>query len=133
MIPLQRPVPELPYSRPRPLADEAPTVTVTATLPLRLTPPVTLPPPADETRVPVTMKGKLFELQPPASVENITFQVPSKAPAAGAILTRASTACGAPAVAATIAVRKAHLSALARLKLAKRLVDRAGMVIFFLF
>ena len=41
-------------------------------------PPVTLPPPADETRVPVTVKGTLLvELQLPARVANTTFQVPS--------------------------------------------------------
>jgi len=53
MNPLQRPVPELPASRPPPFAQEAPTLSRTETLPLPVTPPVTLPPPADETRVPL--------------------------------------------------------------------------------
>jgi hypothetical protein len=52
MIPLQRPAPALPASLPLPLALEAPRVMVTETMPLRLTPPVTRPPPADETLVP---------------------------------------------------------------------------------
>jgi hypothetical protein len=78
MMPLHRPVPELPTSRPLPLAFDAPTDMLTETTPLRLMPPVTLPPPADETRVPDTAKGTLFvELQLPRSVANRTFQVPS--------------------------------------------------------
>ena len=78
MIPLQRPAPELPTSRPRPLALEAPTDIVTATLPPRPMPPVTLPPPADETRRPDTLKGTLLvELQLPAVVAKATFQTPS--------------------------------------------------------
>jgi hypothetical protein len=59
MMPLQRPEPELPTSRPPPLAREAPTETLTATLPPRPTEPETLPPPADATRVPATVKGTL--------------------------------------------------------------------------
>jgi hypothetical protein len=52
-----------------PLAFERPTDIVTATAPLPLMPPVTLPPPADETRCPKTVKGTLwFELQLPAWV-----------------------------------------------------------------
>jgi hypothetical protein len=78
MIPLHRPVPELPTNRPLPLALDAPMEIWTETAPPRLIPPVTLPPPADETRVPVTAKGTLlFELQFPASVANTTFQTPS--------------------------------------------------------
>jgi len=41
MIPLHRPAPELPASRPLPLADDEPRVIRTATLPLALTPPLT--------------------------------------------------------------------------------------------
>ena len=78
MMPLQRPEPELPTSRPLPLACDAPTWMLTDTTPARLTPPVTLPPPADETRVPATANGTLLvELQLPAWVAKITFQVPS--------------------------------------------------------
>ena len=78
MIPLHRPAPKLPTSRPLPLALEAPTDIVTATLPPRPIPPVTLPPPADETRRPDTVKGTLLvELQLPAVVAKATFQTPS--------------------------------------------------------
>ena len=78
MIPLHRPAPELPASRPLPVATDAPTDILTETLPPGLIPPVTLPPPADETRVPVTVKGTLlFELQLPRWVANTTFQVHS--------------------------------------------------------
>jgi hypothetical protein len=50
----------------------------TETAPLGLIPPVTLPPPADETCRPDTLKGALlFELQFPALVVKTTFQVPS--------------------------------------------------------
>jgi len=78
MMPLQRPDPELPNSRPLPLAWDAPTRMLTDTTPARLMPPVTLPPPADETRIPTTEKGTLLaELQLPASVAKVTFQVPS--------------------------------------------------------
>ncbi len=78
MTPLQRPAPELPASRPLPFAQEAPTVIRTETLPLRLTPPVTLPLPADETRVPATQKGTvLVAWQLPAWGVKVTFQVPS--------------------------------------------------------
>ena len=78
MIPLHRPAPELPASRPLPLADEALTVIWTETLPLLLTPPVTLPPPADETRWPATVKGTVLEAwQLPAWGVNVTFQLPS--------------------------------------------------------
>ena len=59
MIPLHRPAPELPASRPLPVALEAPTEMLTETAPEGLMPPVTLPPPADETRRPVTVKGTL--------------------------------------------------------------------------
>jgi hypothetical protein len=78
IIPLHLPAPELPTSRPLPFAHDAPTVILTETLPRRLTPPVTLPPPADETRVPDTLNGTvLVELQLPARGANVTFQVPS--------------------------------------------------------
>ena len=56
MIALQEPAPLLPVSRPPPLALEAPTATLTATPPLRLTVPLTRPLPVDETRPPVTVK-----------------------------------------------------------------------------
>ena len=59
MIPRHEPAPLLPTSRPPPLALEAPTETLTATAPLRLTAPETLPPPADDTRLPITVKGTL--------------------------------------------------------------------------
>jgi hypothetical protein len=78
MIPLHRPVPELPASRPLPVATEAPTEILTATLPPGPIPPVTLPPPADDTRLPATIKGTLLvALQLPFWVANTTFQVPS--------------------------------------------------------
>src|SRR6202035_4024639 len=78
MIPLHRPAPALPASRPPPFAHEAPTLIRTETLPLGLTPPVTLPPPADATRVPATMNGIVLEAwQLPAWGVNVTFQVPS--------------------------------------------------------
>jgi hypothetical protein len=59
MMPLQEPVPLVPASRPPPLALEAPTDTLTATAPMRLTEPETRPPPADDTRLPATWKGTL--------------------------------------------------------------------------
>lgn len=59
MSPLHRPEPVLPASRPLPLAREAPTDMATETLPPRLIPPVTLPPPAEETRRPKTVNGTL--------------------------------------------------------------------------
>ena len=78
MIPLHRPAPELPTSRPLPLALDAPTDIVTATLPPRPIPPLTLPPPADETRRPDTVKGTLLvELQLPTVVAKATLQTPS--------------------------------------------------------
>jgi hypothetical protein len=78
MIPLQRPAPELPASRPLPLATDNPTDILTDTAPPRLMPPLTLPPPADETRLPDTAKGAvLVALQLPASVAKTTFQTPS--------------------------------------------------------
>src|SRR5450759_2893451 len=58
--PLHRPAPELPTSRPLPLAQDAPTVIRTETMPPRPMPPVTLPPPADETRVPDTVNGTVL-------------------------------------------------------------------------
>ena len=78
MTPAQRPAPELPASRPLPLACDRPTEMATDTAPPRLMPPVTLPPPADETRLPDTAKGTLLvALQLPARVAKTTFQVPS--------------------------------------------------------
>jgi len=78
MIPRHEPAPLLPASRPPPLAREAPTATLTATLPLRLTEPATRPPPADDTRLPLTVKGTLYpELQVPRVVAKTTFQTPS--------------------------------------------------------
>ena len=59
MMPLQEPAPAAPPSRPPPLAWDAPTETWTATAPPRLTVPETRPPPADDTRLPVTVKGTL--------------------------------------------------------------------------
>ena len=59
MMPLHEPAPLAPASRPPPLALDAPTETWTATAPPRLTEPETLPPPADDTRLPVTVKGTL--------------------------------------------------------------------------
>jgi len=59
MIPRHEPAPLFPASRPPPLAREALTATLTATLPPRLTAPETRPPPADETRLPLTVKGTL--------------------------------------------------------------------------
>src|SRR5207247_6248959 len=78
MIPLHRPAPELPTSRPLPLALDAPTDIVTATLPPRPMPPLTLPPPAEETRWPDTVRGtRLVELQLPAVGVKAAFQTPS--------------------------------------------------------
>jgi len=78
MIPRHQPAPELPTSRPRPLAAERPTDILTDTTPAALMPPVTLPPPADETRWPHTVNGTLLvELQLPARVTKTTLQVPS--------------------------------------------------------
>src|SRR5450432_3219532 len=78
ITPLHRPAPELPASRPLPAAHDSPTDILTATAPPRLMPPVTLPPPADDTRLPDTAKGTLLvALQLPAWVAKTTFQVPS--------------------------------------------------------
>src|ERR1700733_15758327 len=78
MTPLQRPVPELPTRRPLPSAADRPTEMRTETAPPGVTPPVTLPPPAEETCVPETLKGALLvELQLPARVVKVTFQFPS--------------------------------------------------------
>ena len=67
MMPLQRPAPELPTSRPLPFATDKPTDIRTDTMPAGLIPPVTLPPPADERRPADTVKGALLvELQLPA-------------------------------------------------------------------
>jgi hypothetical protein len=78
MMPLHLPEPELPTKRPLPLAADRPTDIRTATTPVGLMPPVTLPPPADESRLPETVKGALLvELQLPARVKKTTFQVPS--------------------------------------------------------
>src|ERR1700735_5738463 len=104
MIPVHRPLPELPASRPLPLAFDAPTEMLTDTAPAGLMPPVTLPPPADETRRPVTVNGTLLvELQLPAWVVNCTFQTPSNPPGCAVLTVRASAASGTPTAAATAA------------------------------
>ena len=78
MIPLQRPVPELPARRPLPFATDNPSEIRTETAPPGVMPPVTLPPPADETCRPETLKGALLvALQFPARVVNTTLQFPS--------------------------------------------------------
>jgi hypothetical protein len=59
MTPRQEPAPLMPWSRPPPVACEAPTETRTATPPARLTEPDTRPPPAELTRLPATVKGTL--------------------------------------------------------------------------
>jgi hypothetical protein len=124
MTPLHRPAPELPTSRPLPVAQEAPTDILTETLPPRLTPPVTLPPPADETRVPDTLNGTvLVEWQLPAWGANVTFQVPSYAPAL------ASAALGA-AKAARAAATNIHREARPRPKSAQEAIDRSEIIIF---
>jgi hypothetical protein len=131
IIPLQRPVPEFPASRPLPLATEAPTEIWTETAPEGLMPPVTLPPPADESRRPVTVNGTLLvELQLPARVVNSTFQTPSKAPGAAALAARASAEAGAPAIPTRTVAAKAHRNARVGLKSARTVVGRTDVVIF---
>jgi hypothetical protein len=130
MIPLHRPPPELPESRPLPLALEAPTDAVTETAPEALTLPLTLPPPADETRWPVTVNGKLVEPQLPARVLNCTFQTPSKAPGPAVLATRASAVTGAPAMQARTVAANAHRKARLGLKSARTVVGVADVVIF---
>jgi hypothetical protein len=47
-------------------------------MPAGLMPPLTLPPPADESRRPETVNGALLlELQLPVRVKKTTFQTPS--------------------------------------------------------
>src|SRR6187397_886187 len=119
MSPLQRPAPELPASRPRPSAQDAPTVILTVTLPARVMPPVTLPPPADATRVPETLKGTvLLAWQLPALGVKVTFQVPSKAPGLAAW---AAATSGAALVARAAATR-AHRRGLKALKWATKVL-----------
>jgi hypothetical protein len=130
MTPLHRPPPELPASRPVPLALDSPTETLTETAPEGLTPPVTFPPPADETRRPETVNGKLLELQLPARVLNCTFQMPSKAPGPAVLATRASAVTGAPAMAASTVAANTHRKARMGLKLTKEAVGRTDIVIF---
>jgi hypothetical protein len=131
MIPLQRPAPELPTSRPRPLALEAPTDIVTATLPPRPMPPVTLPPPADETRRPDTLKGTLLvELQLPAVVAKATLQTPSKAPALTTLARLAASAVPGATTAATTAAANIQRKARMGLKSANKAIGRAEIVIF---
>jgi hypothetical protein len=132
IIPLHRPAPELPASRPLPVALEAPTEMLTETAPEGLMPPVTLPPPADETRRPVTVKGTLLvELQLPARVVNNTFQMPSKAPGPAILAARAASAVtGVPAMAARTVAANTHREARIGLKLTKEAVGRADIVIF---
>jgi hypothetical protein len=59
MMPLHPPPPLFKESRPPPLARVAPMLTLTATAPARLTRPLTLPPPAENTLPPATLKGTL--------------------------------------------------------------------------
>src|ERR1700679_3836529 len=121
MMPLQRPDPALPTSRPLPLAWDAPTWMLTDTTPARLMPPVTLPPPADETRVPATANGTLLvELQLPAWVAKITFQVPSYAPGR----TVAASAAPGMAKAATTATAEIHRKARLEAKSVEWAIDR---------
>jgi hypothetical protein len=105
---------------------------LTETAPEGLMPPVTLPPPADETRRPVTVKGTLLvELQLPARVVNNTFQMPSKAPGPAILAARAASAVtGVPAMAARTVAANTHREARIGLKLAKEAVGRADFVIF---
>jgi hypothetical protein len=132
MIPLQRPLPELPASRPLPVATEAPTEIVTETLPRGLIPPVTLPPPADERRVPATLKGTVWsELQLPARVAKVTFQVPSKAP--GLAIAACAPEGADIAAALKMATAKIDRKALGRPKWVKAAIDWAGMDMFSLF
>jgi hypothetical protein len=121
----------LPASRPLPVATDAPTDIWTETAPEGLMPPVTLPPPADETRRPVTVNGTLLvELQLPARVVNNTFQMPSKAPGPAVLATRASAVTGAPAMAARTVAANTHRKARMGLKLTKEAVGRTDIVIF---
>jgi hypothetical protein len=121
----------LPTSRPLPLALEAPTDIVTATLPPRPIPPVTLPPPADETRLPDTRKGTLLvELQLPAVVAKATFQTPSYTPALTILARLAASAVPGAATAARTAAADIHRKARMRLKSAKKAIGRADIVIF---
>src|SRR5260221_7409887 len=133
MIPLHRPAPELPTSRPLPLALEAPTDIVTATLPPRPMPPLTLPPPADETRRPDTVKGTLLvELQLPAVVANATLQMPSYAPAL-TILARLAASAG-PGAATPAKTTTADIPRKTRMppKSEKKANGRAVIIVFFL-
>ena len=94
-------------------------------------PPVTLPPPADETRRPVTVNGTLLvELQLPARVTNSTFQTPSKAPGAAALADRAASAgTGEAAIAARTVAASTHRNMRTGLKSARTVVGRADVVI----
>jgi hypothetical protein len=132
MTPLHRPPPELPASRPLPVATDAPTDIWTETAPEGLMPPVTLPPPADETRRPETVNGTLLvELQLPARVVNNTFQIPSKAPGPAVLAARAASAVpGAPAMAARTVAANTHRKGRMGLKLTEEAVGRTDFVIF---
>jgi hypothetical protein len=89
-----------------------------------------LPPPADETRRPDTLKGTLLvELQLPAVVAKATLQTPSKAPA---LARRAASAVPGTATAATTATASIHRKARMGLKSAKKAMGRAEIIIFFL-
>jgi hypothetical protein len=132
MIPPHRPAPELPASRPLPLALDAPTVIRTETVPLRLMPPVTLPPPADETRVPDTVNGTvLVAWQFPAWGVNMTFQVPSKPPTLTILALLASAVSGA-ATATRAAATNIQRKARRCLKSVKKAIGRSEIIIFFL-
>ena len=132
IIPLHRPLPELPASRPLPVATDAPTEILTETLPRGLIPPVTLPPPADERWVPATLKGTVWsELQFPARVAKVTFQVPSKAP--GLAIAACAPEGAVIATAPKTATAKMDRKALGRRKLEKWAIDWADMDMFSLF
>jgi hypothetical protein len=132
MIPLHRPLPKLPASRPLPVATEAPTEILTETLPRGLIPPVTLPPPADERRVPDTLKGTVWsELQLPARVAKVTFQVPSKAP--GLAIAACAPDGADIATAPKTAAAKMDRKALMRPKKSRVAIGWANMDMFSLF
>src|SRR5882757_6663839 len=117
MTPAHLPAPELPASRPLPVAHDKPTDILTATAPPRLMPPVTLPPPADDTRRPDTANGTLLvALQLPALVAKITFQVPLYPMLAGVL----ASAPDATAAAAKKAADKLQRRTRERLKPAKK-------------
>jgi len=66
-MPLHLPEPELPTKRPLPLAADRPTDIRTATMPVGLMPPVTLPPPADHFSAPARSPPRQPRLVDPAN------------------------------------------------------------------